>query len=310
MKLNNKDKSEKLLSQFQKGQNLLTLQRLNHIFNYPEWDVTNAGVILKFHDPRREQTLRKDKLDLQISDPSVIEMSSDDIGKRGFRDTLLWIVVENIAVCYSYRVEDNINEPYVRYFLFKEAPFYIQALASPAIKLSKKSVVTISDDLPLSITMTVNWHGKNQREGILASIADFLNADELIEIIGGDKNISLTQAFDNTLKRMGAKTQSEVSYCLTCGSAIESGKKFCDSRTHSYLNKNQCLIQFNYWLKGRLGIKTTRDRRNKRNEFHKEMLELIKEFPLSAWEEFKRRNPKLYEKRYKERWERERRPKR
>ncbi|MGE5444928.1 MAG: hypothetical protein ACM3SR_10075 [Ignavibacteriales bacterium] len=314
---NKYNKIHRFIDLLSRSQNLVVLKRLNPIFNHPEPILTSPGAIeVKYPNSVLEHRLRdaiSDPSDPKVSDP-VIQMFWGNIGKRGVKDTPSWIVVENIAVCYFYKIEDNINKPYAGYFLFKESPFYIQALAHPVIKQYKNSVVTISDDLPISISMRVNLHGENQREDVLSVIAHFLNGQELmtnrVNYIIRDKSISLREALDSVLKLTGVGTESSVSYCLTCGRGIDSGKKFCDARKYNYKNKNQCLIQFNYWLKARLGIKTTKSRSRMRNQFCKEMVELTKEFPLTAWDEFKRRHPKLYEKRYKERWGRERRLKR
>lgn len=311
MLINNKYKFERLFVQLQKGINLVGLQRLNPIFKYPVYERTKGGVMVIFPDSERELILRKAISDIRLSAPVVNEMFFSAIPKPDFTDTLLWIVESNIVVCYSYKVEDNINKPYARYFLFEEAPSYIQELASPALKLYKNCMVTILDNLPLTIRTTVSWDQENHREGLLNSIADFLNAQELIEVnhIIEDKDLSPRAALDKIVKLRGFKIQLDLSYCLTCDKANKGRKKFCNSSKDGYENKNNCLTKFNYWLKARLGIKTTESISRIRNQLCKEMVELTKDFPLSAYEEFRRRHPKLYEKRYKARWERERRVK-
>ena len=127
-----------------------------------------------------------------------------------------------------------------------------------------------------------------------------------VDAIIKNSDKTFNERFDELFTLSKRHTYHEFSYCLACGKHIKLEKKFCNASQDGYDNRDNCLNKFNNWLKVRLGIESTEERANMRDHYYNKLQDLIDEHPLTAFDKFKHANKKLYEKRYKKRWARER----
>lgn len=220
-----------------------------------------------------------------------------------------WFIVDSLVIRSEdvpYWVKESSPNPYT-VLLMKDAPFYIEVFYRVISKYYQKSLVYFDDDLPhyLGITIDTKFNLKTERKGILRRLAKSYGLkDAVLDAIVERKDLTFKQSIDEIIKLSGSQVQADFSYCLACGNKIERGNKFCDATTRRYKNKDHCRNMFRYWLKSRLGITDIKEHTKLREKYFKELQSLIAVYPLSAFEDFKKRYPELYDRRYEERWER------
>lgn len=311
--INNNSKLKGLTEDIAEALNLLGLSRLSPFTNNPRSrQIGNYLGIAYLGGDRKSDAKAK----LITTDQDIYWwhiLLNENVAVR-FKDV---IVLENIQSGPSV-LGGNWGNPNCFDVRDVNIPIYIRAFCEVIKKSFRNAIVQIVDQLPYEFFVTI--YPPAEREVSLKQLAAWtirpMDRDTKEKIEGIIKNTkkSFKEALEEIIKHSGMALKSNFSYCLACGDLVDKGKKFCNakekfeerSKKNFKGNKDNCLNKFNYWLKARLGVESTEENGQKRKELYNELQQLVGQSPFTAYEKLKSRHPKLYNARYKERWERER----
>lgn len=303
--MSNKNSLDKLIDGLNKAINKKGLSKLNPTF------------ALKPQKMRVDKARAKNFLSLcydgaELSDPYDLSRASD------------WTILTNEGFALRFE-EHSIREEKVihtedadigipkvtrlircEYFFIQDAPIYIRFFYDAVKSMFKKSLINISERLPLGgfyVAIFTNFNSEKAKQVALEEIARHTvisNNDAIkVESIISDNKKSFKERLDEIVNLSSATSAPpDYSYCLCCGARIKKNTKFCDatnSEKNYARNKDNCLFKFKYWVSSRLGIKDTAKNRAKREEFGREMQALVHSYRISAYERFVNNHPILYQ---------------
>jgi len=266
------------------------LSRINPIFD--------MGILLRL---KNEQKKNEIKL-ISFQDKRLLIKNQLDRNNQTVIDNqnqIIWI----ISIKDNVAIENAFEENKSRFHIIDQIPIYLQLCCKLVKNNFDTDYVYISDNLPEMLFIILSKSkGVNQAFKIisLVSIYEFFSkqndiSNKTFEDILIDNSLTFKQAIDKVTSLTSNKIKVNYSYCLACGIKTKQNKMFCDAINEGGLsNKDNCLNKFNYRLKSRLMILTTKERAHYRKRFFNELQELIKVYPLSAYEEFQKRHKKLY----------------
>ncbi len=304
--MSNNNALSELYSNIKHAVNISALRKLNPMFGLkPKPKISGNAITVRYE--LSEPIYKYREMLYPPSGPKEKIIKFEEIETDPIRLSIpyRWLILtkDNFAL----RIEDK-NEPEVNFYRLEKTPIYIRCFHDAIKKSYKKSIILISERLPLDpfyISIITEFDKKNEYKLALEIIAEHTlkNKDETIEVeikrIINNKKDSFTTRLDKLIN-LDSKTAvpPDYSYCLCCGERVKKDIKFCNINKNSksiIYNRSNCLRKFKYKIKSGLGITNNEESAELRDKLYIEMLKLVAIYRLSAFEQFKINHVQLFE---------------
>lgn len=224
---------------------------------------------------------------------------------------LRWIAVGGLIL----RIEDTVASEECELILDKDYPVYIGSVLEAASYYARQSVVVIWDNLPISLIIEIkpSLKLKDQKEGWITDTARyFLKPEQIVGLqeplskIIDNQELDFRPAVQEIINLSGRRVRVGGSCCLTCGEPIEKLNTraepnfFCraewryNKKTDTWPNRDNCRNKFRNWQKARLGLKHAAEQKKHRSLMYRELQDLFRSRPLTAFKDLQKNHPDLY----------------